>query len=215
MSLLYASKEELGWDTSITARLEEKSKEEQKEEQKREGEDWTRYYSINVNGEEVTTDSKSVISDLKANGFIGPGTRIFKAKLAATNQDVVLKDYWPLKIFKPESETRDRITLALLKDDDGSFADTHILKPILYGKVRVNGEEDHTKKMILRGDICHSSDSFVEQFRKRELERYNDRSHYRIVFKEVATPIDEIDNVEDLLLVVSDMLRSKYLNNHL
>ena len=212
MSLLYASKEELGWDTSITARLEGKSKEEQKGEQKREGEDWTRYYSINVNGEEVTTDSKSVISDLKANGFIGPGTRIFKAKLAATNQDVVLKDYWPLEIFKPESETRDRITLALLKDDDGSFADTHILKPILYGKVRVNGEEDHTKKMILRGDIRHS---FVDQFGKRGMERYNDRNHYRIVFKEVATPIDEIDNVEDLLLVVSDMLRSKYLNNYL
>ena len=208
MSLLYASKEELGWDTSITARLEEKSKEEQKEEQKREGEDWTRYYSISVNGEEVTTDSKSVISDLKANGFIGPGTRIFKAKLAATNQDVVLKDYWPLEIFKPESETRDQIMLTLLKDDDGSFADTHILKPILYGKVQVNREEDHTKKMILRGDVCHS---FVEQFRKRGMERYNDRSHYRIVFEEVATPFDKIDNINYMLLVITDVVQSKLL----
>ena len=143
---------------------------------------------------------------MKSNGFIGPGTRIFKAKLAATNQDVVLKDYWPLKIFKPESETRDRITLALLKDDDGSFADTHILKPILYGKVRVNGEEDHTKKMILRGDIC-------QQFRKRGMERYNDRSHYRIVFEEVATPFDKIDNIKDILLVIKDVLHSKYLKN--
>ena len=49
-----------------------------------------------------------------------------------------------------------------------------------------------------------------------ELERnrragYPHRSHYRIVFEEVATPLDKIDNIEDMLLVITDVLHSKYL----
>ena len=57
--------------------------------------------------------------------------------------------------------------------------------------------------------------SMTMELERNRRTKYSHRNYYRIVFKEVATPIDEIDNVEDLLLVVSDMLRSKYLNNHL
>ena len=49
-----------------------------------------------------------------------------------------------------------------------------------------------------------------------ELERnrragYPHRSHYRIVFEEVATPFDKIDNIKDMLLVLIDVLHSKFL----
>lgn len=49
-----------------------------------------------------------------------------------------------------------------------------------------------------------------------ELERnqkggYCDKVRYRIVFKEAATPFYEIDNIEDVLLVIKDALRSIFL----
>ena len=36
-------------------------------------------------------------------------------------------------------------------------------------------------------------------------------SQNRIDFEEVATPLDKIDNIEDMLLVITDVLHSKYL----
>ena len=198
---------------------------------------------MEIDGREITTDSDRVISEFKAKGLIGSGTRIYKARLTTNKKDVVLKDFWLLDGRDPEPKIRDQIKSSITKDVDKSFADNHILKPIAHGDVQVNGEKDHTKEVQLRGQSQDMSKQFdlplpdkeggvkastlgskgVQNYARRiavELERnrragYPHRSHYRIVFKEVATPIDEIDNVEDLLLVVSDMLRSKYLNNYL
>ena len=194
---------------------------------------------MEIDGREITTDSDSVISEFKAKGLIGSGTRIYKARLTTNKKDVVLKDFWLLDGRDPEPKIRDQIKSAITKDDDKSFADNHILKPIAHGDVQVNGENDHTKKVQLRGQSQDMSKQFdlplpdkeggvkastlgskgtqnharriaVELERNRRTE-YPHRSHYRIVFEEVATPLDKIDNIEDMLLVITDVLHSKYL----
>ena len=194
---------------------------------------------MEIDGREITTDSDSVISEFKAKGLIGSGARIYKARLTTNKKDVVLKDFWLLDGRDPEPKIRDQIKSAITRDDDKSFADSHILKPIAHGDVQVNGENDHTKKVQLRGQSQDMSKQFnlplpdkeggvkastlgskgAQSHDRRiavELERnlkagYPHRSHYRIIFEEVATPFDEIDNIKDMLLVLIDVLHSKSL----
>ena len=52
--------------------------------------------------------------------------------------------------------------------------------------------------------------SMTTELERNRRAKYPHRNHYRIVFEEVATPFDKIDNIKDILLVLIDVLHSKY-----
>ena len=56
--------------------------------------------------------------------------------------------------------------------------------------------------------------SMTMELERNRRTKYSHRNYYRIVFEEVATPFDKIDNIKDILLVIKDVLHSKYLKNY-
>ena len=230
VSLLYASKSDLGWDPTISTELASGK----------------RIHTIDVSGTQVVTDATKNISDSKAQNIIGSGTRIYLAKRIVDGkkaEEVVLKDVWLEDGRIPEHEIRAQIVNDIADADDQEYVREHVLAPIAYGKVKVGNTEDHTEKVMLRGkspnysrqykipippelasnkgttEVQHENKEVIEYTRKTPQVRednkrksYPHRYHYRVLYKEVATPFYNLRHSMDILLVTIDVLESKHYN---
>ena len=110
-----------------------------------------RLYDIEVGGEHYRTCESDMISGEKADGLVTSATRVWKAKRDVGGPDVIIKDYWP----GDKRETEDNIRRMILEDikdpEKRKFFEEHTLSLIAGGRVKCNGEDDHTKNTILCG----------------------------------------------------------------
>ena len=108
-------------------------------------------YHIDINNE--TYETVELLAS-GADALVSHATRVWKVKRVGSEEVCVLKDVWvdddqDLEHATYEEILRD-VERAYGKDIRAEVA-SHLITPIAHWLVRVNGEEDHTKKVILRG----------------------------------------------------------------
>ena len=214
---MYASKEDLGWDPTISMKL---------------GDNLNKTtYTYDIAGLKFITDLPDWICDYRASEMHGPGTRVLIGHIlidGKKDKEVVLKDFWMPDDRKPEPETLTEILESISDEEDKKFVKDHVLWPIRYERVRVGGVEDHTEKVMQRGNL-HPGSTWqavrVPLFRKEGVygitKSYwnkitNDaphvgRYHYRIIFGINGETFDTIEDSSDLFRVYSDTFSSEYL----
>jgi hypothetical protein len=131
----------------------------------------------------------------------------------------------------------------LYSEKDADTIKQHLLTPIDNAIVKVNGIEDDTLTSTLRRHTLESSSNDAQppirlpprdaarcgNARTRssdmELDTVDDinyalnpeknRSHYRLVFKEYATPISRVMMMRDVFIVLADLMKGQSLVDHL
>ncbi|KAL5520225.1 hypothetical protein ACEPAG_9438 [Sanghuangporus baumii] len=138
LSFAFASEEELGWDPTICPIQKKK--------------DGERAYIITVDNE--TYETVHVIADHGADALISRGARLWLAKNTRTGEPCILKDIW----IEHDRQSERLIHATMLQDIEDKHgveirkeAELHFLTPVQDWMVHVDGIEDHTTNVILRG----------------------------------------------------------------
>ncbi|KAL5525400.1 hypothetical protein ACEPAF_9270 [Sanghuangporus sanghuang] len=219
LSLMFASKEELGWDPTIRPFIKDNGQ---------------RAYRIDVRDEIYETEQ--LLSDYSADALVSQAARVWKVRHVASGERYVLKDVW----LDDDRDVEHNIYEAILRDIEDKYgvnarrdAAPHLLTPIAHCFVRVNGVDDHTTDIIMRGfspsmkhrlkvrvkkaksytDLGGSSDADVQSI-WRELKapfprclhrrKVHRRKHYRIIFREVAQVLYKVRKLSDVFTVLID-----------
>ena len=227
LSLLYASESDLGWDPSISTSLVDGERVHTID-----------VSGIRVQTDESMALSLQRSKMILGSGArIYKAHKIIDEKRAEL---LVLKDYWIEDGKIPECLIREQILRDIEDENDREYVDEHILTPLAYGRVKVGDIDDHTEMMMLGeksldlseridsltpvevvsekmmiGSENESNDTKSQISRAREdnqEKRDVNRYHYRILYKEVATPFYNLKNSMDIILVSIDVLESKYYN---
>ncbi|KAL5520224.1 hypothetical protein ACEPAG_9437 [Sanghuangporus baumii] len=219
LSIMFASKEELGWDPTIRPFIKDNGQ---------------RAYRITVRDEIYETEQ--LLSDYSADALVSQAARVWKVRHVASGDRYVLKDVW----LDDDRDVEHNIHEAILRDIEDKYgvnarqdAASHLLTPIAHCFVRINGADDHTTDIIMRGfspsmkhrlkvrvkkaknytDLVGSSDEdrqsiwrelkapFPRCLHRRKIYR---RKHYRIVFREVAQVLYKVRHLSDVFTVLID-----------
>ena len=143
LSLAFAERGELGWDPTMRPVIRS---------------DNSYAYRIDVDGE--TYETRETLSSSSADQLLGHATRVWRVRQLGSDgsesedASFVLKDVWTEDDQEPEHLLLER----LLNDVEEKYgAETrhklasHLLTPVAHCFVRVNGEEDHTTNVMMRG----------------------------------------------------------------
>ncbi|KAI5115744.1 hypothetical protein M0805_002822 [Coniferiporia weirii] len=218
LSFAFASKTELGWDPSMTVSIKNK----------------VRVYHMEVGGEMY--DTVEVLSDFGADAVIGRGTRAFRVVQRRTGTEYALKDVW----VEDDRELEHKIYDDLLGDigvnageEAKGIAKKYFMTPTQSCKVIVDGQEDHTCNVMMRGavpsfdntfelvikktsvdesakSVAHSCASDIKEHLATRAPRDNTRKqihqriHYRLLFDEVAEPIHKVMDLRDVFIALRD-----------
>ena len=213
---LFSNRTELGWDDSIQRVAPQ-------------------VYKIQVGDKWYTTTKK--LCDISAEEIEGRATRVWEAE-SEDKTGVVVKDVWMGESQRPEHELIQEILEK--NDDEAALeiVQDFLFTVVGFDRVKVGNEEDTTKETILRGlrlrDDCEflriGGETFVSvpiethdtppatgiarnrviMFSRVEQRRIQYRYHYRIVFKEVATPLHSIDSLYKTFTSCRDAMFSEY-----
>ncbi|OCB90629.1 hypothetical protein A7U60_g2147 [Sanghuangporus baumii] len=137
LAIAFASKVELGWDPTVRPLVRSNGE---------------RAYQIDVNNE--TYETEQVLSDNSADALVSQATRVWKVKHVASGKRCVLKDIW----LEDGRDMEHAIHETILRDIGDKYgtevkeeAALHLLTPIAHCLVHVNGEQDHTTSIMMRG----------------------------------------------------------------
>jgi len=143
-SFAFASREDLGYDPTITRTLA----------------DGQPQYEIQVMDKVYRTTD--VLSNFGADAIIGRGTRVFKVyDIKDVNKTPrVLKDVWVEEDRSREGEILNNLFAKIqLEGGEDKLRDAqrYFLTSVTYGDVKIHGQLDHTRNLIMRG-----GDPFLE-----------------------------------------------------
>ena len=143
LSLAFAGRDELGWDPTMRPVL-------------RSGGGCV--YHIDVDGE--TYETRETLSSSSGEELLGHATRVWRVRRLGSDgsgsedASFVLKDVW----IKDDREPEHLLLERLLNDVEEKYGTeirnkltSHLLVPVAHCFVRVNGEEDHTANVMMRG----------------------------------------------------------------
>ncbi|KAL5525389.1 hypothetical protein ACEPAF_9259 [Sanghuangporus sanghuang] len=223
LSLAFASKEELGWDSTVRTLTDPEG---------------NRIYHIDITNE--TYETLQLLSDGAAEELTSHGTRVWKVRRVGSDELYVVKDVW----VEDGRDLEHSILETILNDVEEKYGSdvrkqvaSHLLIPVAHWLVPIREEEDHTVRVMMRGhlprfknrikisiglidevddiDTEESLDDLVIQESERRLSRAPlpwcnrklkmvHRRHYRILYEEVATALYAIRNLPDIFTVLSD-----------
>ena len=182
-------------------------------------------YEIRVKDKWYTTTKK--LHDISAEDIEGRATRVWEAE-SEDKTRVVLKDVWLDESRRPEHEL---IKEVLEKEEDEELREhmtESFFTAVNFERVKIGDQEDTTKGTIMRGlrlrDDCEFlriyADLFVSmrletrkhaiRFSSSEFRRVQYRYHYRIMFKEVATPLRSVSNLEKIFSSCRDAMFGEF-----
>ena len=167
-----------------------------------------------------------VISSYGAEPIRGRGARVFEAVELDRNGEpngphVVLKDMWI-----DSDRMREGTILTSLyeaaEDEDKRLVEKHSLTTICHGDVWTEVDIlDDTANALMRGfSIASGHDSHFElpwtpyPYRLHSSHsrlRYADKTHYRIVFKEICITIGHIRSLPDVMVVLVETVAGSFL----
>ncbi|KAL5520272.1 hypothetical protein ACEPAG_9485 [Sanghuangporus baumii] len=226
LSLAFASEEELGWDPTVQAIMVSENE---------------RVYCIKVKDRMYMT--KKTLEDVAADSLLSSGTRVWEVIDVDSGETRILKDTW----VENDRALESVIYGMMLEDvqrEHGlqirNFVASHLVTPLMDWLVPVNGSEDHTVTVMMRGYTPPVDEVFklkVEKPTNREVKRSDGppkvsgsrghkirstkakleecarRKHYRIVYAEVAEPIYKAEKLSDSFIALRDAAAClKYLH---
>ena len=192
-----------------------------------------RKYRIRVGNEEFVTES--VLCNISAEEIEGRATRVWKAR-DKDGKLVVLKDTWLDETRTPEDVMLKGILETESNEEMISIVKRALFTVVCSGRVVIDGKEDNTKGILhglglqtrppgLRitapedvkvqqglhggpgiGPSSKPVTSVVIAQRNKLFHRY----HYRIVFKEVATPLYNVNSLAQIFTACYDTVMGKY-----
>ena len=195
------------------------------------------FYHINVN--DVQYKTLAILQDHRPDALLGRGARVFKVKRVGDPEDQthVLKDLWLEKNRRPEHQIYEEIVEdvgRLYSEKEADTVKQYLLTPVDHAIIKVNGIEDDTGTSMLRRNKFESSSNDDQQpirlpfhdaarcgntcTRPPHMEldpEKNCRLHYRVVFKEYATPISRVCTMRDVFIVLADLMKGQSLVDHL
>ncbi|THH07036.1 hypothetical protein EW145_g3665 [Phellinidium pouzarii] len=198
LSFAFASKIDLGWDPTVSVSIE----------------NGIRIYHFTVRGE--VFDAVEVMSDLGADAVIGRASRVFKVK-RSDGTFAILKDVWVDDDRELEHILRRKILYDVKKkygEKGRKIVKRHLMTPITFGLVEVDGQTDHTTNVIMHGE----DPSFTNTFRlvtatHRSCDAQQTQDMRRIVFKEVAETLYSVKALSDVFTVLKDISAAlKYIH---
>ncbi|KAI5996896.1 hypothetical protein F5J12DRAFT_725499 [Pisolithus orientalis] len=223
-ALVFAENHELGWDPTIRRVCVE---DETQYIITVETED----------GRTIEYQTTKVISDFGVDGVSGRGTRIFKVHLRSRDgkldaEPVVLKDSWRESDRDREDKILEQIfdDLRKLGTEVEQEARQYFLTVVEAGDVTVHGMIDGTTSLLHGSDLpadCASYALSVDGILKAKPTRSSEglaqslpsvpgatkhskiqhRIHFRLVFKEVCTPIHELQHLGTAFQTLQDVLK--------
>ena len=212
LSFAFASDEDMGFDPSVE--LVESA----------EGS----FYHINVNDARYKT--LDILQDLRPDALLGRGVRIFKVTRVGDPEDQirVLKDFWLEKNRKPEHQIYEEIVEdvgRLYSEEDADSIKQYLLTPVDNAIVKVDGIEDDTMRrpILLKSskdaplnrppshDVARCGNARTRTSDMADPEKNCRRLHYRVVFKECATPISRVTMMGDVFVVLADLMKGPSL----
>ncbi|KAL5520234.1 hypothetical protein ACEPAG_9447 [Sanghuangporus baumii] len=154
LALSFASKEDLGWDPTIRPLIRQGRR---------------RAYSIQVGGK--TFQTEEVLSDVAADNLLSNATRVWRGTESGSQNPVIVKDLWIDASRCPEHLNYQ----AMLNDVEARFGvavredvASHFLTPIVFGNAFVDGREDHTTDVMMRGFNLSYKQQLTLEDKKRE-----------------------------------------------
>ncbi|KAJ7031675.1 hypothetical protein C8F04DRAFT_1185832, partial [Mycena alexandri] len=180
LSLAFATPEQLGYDTTMSHFTDE-----------------TGSPQIRLKVAETFYVTKKLLSDNHSDSICGRTTRVWEAyREDDPNQiSVAVKDLWTTADAIQEGvqlmELRDK--LHALPDSEVTNPEVYFLTVLDHGFVRTSdGADDHTLTVMARGSL---PPLFTPKC---------PRKHYRIVFKEVGTPIHRLQSLSEVMRALAD-----------
>ena len=153
------------------------------------GSDGMRQYRIVVGKE--TYETVQLLSDLAADALVSRATRVWKVRRPGSDECHVLKDVWVEGHQQLEHLTYNMI----LRDIEASYgseiraqAASYLLTPVAYGLVNVNGEEDDTTRIMMRGYEPNPKQGFRFRVGEQDDVDANQCDHHKSAYDVGLTP---------------------------
>jgi hypothetical protein len=169
------------------------------------------FYHIMVGDTQYKT--LKALQDRGANYLLSRAARIFKVKKVGDSEDniYVLKDLWLEQDRKPEHQIYEDIIsdVGRLYPEQVDIVRQHLFTPADHAFVEVNGVRDDTKTSMMRNKTLVSSKvvQLLDTMRHvRAPEETCHRMHYRIVFREYATPLHKVKKMGEVFAVLADLM---------
>jgi hypothetical protein len=175
-----------------------------------------------------------MLSSYGAEPLLGRGTRVFEAfELDGNGKHVVLKDMWIDSNLMREGNILESLREAADKDDN-ELLKKYFLTTVAHGDVWTERNIlDDTANGLMRGlkidwgrvftlqrarvfrarPSGQTSEVYREFSRARALRlgpRYEPKTHYRIVFEEVCTPLELIPKLSDVMTILTETVSGAF-----
>jgi hypothetical protein len=148
--------------------------------------------------------------------LLSRAARTFKVQKLGDNDDntYVLKDLWLEQDRKPEHQIYEEIIsdVGRLYPEQVDIVRRHLFIPVDHTFVKANGVRDDTKASMMRNKTLVSQVvrlPIVAVSSTRHVhapEETCHRVHYRIVFKEYATPLHKVKKMGEVFAVLADLM---------
>ena len=172
------------------------------------------------------------LSNISAQEISGRATRVWLAK-GKDNRSVALKDVWLDEGCLPEDEVQKAVLDSIEDEELRRAIESRLFTILDCEKVKVSNKEDNTRDAILRGlsldgyvrylGLSHNTSDdpvvqisesvtpsvtppnvtsgIISDVRSRKIQH---RYHYRVVFKEVATPLNRCNGLPAIFRTCGD-----------
>lgn len=176
-------------------------------------EDRTARYDILVRsetGEEQLYRTLELLHDQAAEYLLGRGTRVWKAMKIEHGEEVgepvALKDAWVDHFREREGDIDTRIRNSVVHGSQSEALSLGLLTIVSHGDVLVAGAQDSTRSLPV--DRTIAGDDPVAGGSKNSCPPY--QVHYRLVYKEVGTPLHSVTSLSTAFRALRDVTRSAY-----
>lgn len=231
LSIMFAQPHQLGFDPTITpAPAFAGNSERQYDIQVR-----------SKDGKVDVFRTEKILSNVGAEALRGRGTRVWRVRKLVdglpTGDGMVLKDSWIDDDRIREGDILAKMRASASDPIQKEIFETHFLHVECHGDVYIGNHADHTGTLLRRGaQVPDDSALFslertksrgaaekvtkppigsgiTQETRNKEDEpiEFDDKAHYRIVFKEVATGIDSLVSGPEIVVYLRQVLLGKLL----
>ncbi len=170
----------------------------------------------------VVFRTETLVSDIGAEAMRSRGTRVWTARKLGRHGEVqgplmIIKDYWVDHYMSREADTYARILDDAQTEADRDILKRHLLTPVYFGDVVIDGQRDNTLSLLRRGaavpsdtayPTIHGDDSYIQPM------LFHEKSHHRIVFLEYCVPISRLNSGREVLSIVMQVTDGEHQSSY-
>jgi hypothetical protein len=184
-------------------------------------------YTFTINKKKYVTTE--LLSDVSAQEISGRSTRVWLC-LDPELDECVVKEQWLNYGRTPEHEVQEKILKAAKSDEKRATLKRHFFTILDHERMMIGSEPDDTRTTAMRGLTLPEKPVLVNTEDGTIIGRgtgsskaisgsiqllppsIQHRFHYRLVLKEVATPLSKVDDVSEIFTVIRDGIEGASVN---